>query len=1007
MAHVIRSDLSAFDDYTRSIQQQTPDRRGSGQLREAFGKLLETTAHMVNRSLVSEDRITFGNRTIRFDGTLRDQWRLPYGYWEARQPGDPLDTELHAGLVKHYPVKNVIFQGTRHAVLYQNGSEAMRADLFDREQVAAMLTSFYTYDMPPFQHFSETVAHFQGDIVTVANSLMEKIKAAHLGNPRFKGAHAVFTEMCRTALNPGMRREAVDEMLVQHMLAERLIRTALGVDGFARYNIIAAEIERVIGALTSPYFNRAEIISPLNPFYEAVERAAEELVAFDDRRAFISAIFERFFQGLGTRAADHTGFAQTPQEIVNFMCAAVAEILQHEFGQHLGADGVTALDPCAGTGTFAAGLLRRITPHRLDRFYRTMLFANEVSLLPYYLAAINIEYEYYRLTDRYQPFTGLCLVDTLDLKQAASIPVAEENAERIARQQDTPIAIIIGSPPASIAPTADKRRYEAVDGRLQTTYASTPASSPVLQDAAAHFFRWAVDRLNGQDGVVCFVTPNVFMQGETFAAMRKHLAQEFTTIYHLDLGSLSGQAGRAGLGITIAVRASQHKEFILLHHRLPVNWQREKKLAWLEHITEDSAATATLQQIPWQAIQPDVRQSWIKQGPERAATATTQQLAGEVALELDAIFQLTSPGIHTGADPYLYDYDRHYLTERADRIINDYQAQLGRWVFEPEPKDLDRFLVINEKVHKWVRTTRQALLRGDYAEFNPDNVRTTVYRPFTKKYYYFDPIFSDNVGEMPRLFPVSEAEDQNRIICIPAAGSGEAFFCLMTNMITDGNLAGETQCLPFYIFNADGSNPRENISGAALARFQDHYSDTRLNRWDIFYYIYGLLHLPAYQERLTEDLLYQAPRIPLVGSSGDFWTISEAGSRLAALHLNFDAGKRYSLKLKQDGISTFTFRVEKMALDKDRATLRFNDSITLGDVPSEAFAYRLGKWSALEWLIDQYQTKTDARSGITADPNAFKHERYIIGLVERVVHLSVETVRIVQDLQQHLTAGPR
>lgn len=1004
MAPVIRSDLSAFDDYTRSIQPG-PDRRPSGQLREAFGKLLETTAHMVNRSLVSEDRITFGKRTIRFDGTLRDQWRLPYGYWEARQPGDPLDTELHAGLVKHYPVKNVIFQGTRHAVLYQNGSEAMRADLFDREQVAAMLTSFYTYDMPPFQHFSETVAHFQGEIVAVASSLMEKIKAAHLGNPRFKGAHAVFMEMCRSALNPDIRRETVDEMLVQHMLAERLIRTSLGVDGFARFNIIAAEIERVISALASPYFNRNDILTPLNPFYEAVEHAADELAAFDDRRAFISAIFERFFQGLGARAADHTGFAQTPPEIVNFMCAAVTEILQHEFGQHLGADGVTALDPCAGTGTFAAGLLRRITPHRLDRFYSAMLFANEVALLPYYLAAINIEYEYYRLTDRYQRFTGLCLVDTLDLNASAPIPVTEENAERIARQQETPIAIIIGSPPASLIPGANKRRYDAVDERLQATYASSPASSPVLQDAVAHFFRWSVDRLNGKDGIVCFVTPNVFMQGETFAAMRKHLAQEFTSMYHLDLGSLSGQEGRAGLGITIAVRSAQHKEFILLHHRLPANWQREKKLAWLEHITEDSAAT--LQQIPWQTIRPDVRQSWVKHGPDRAEPASTQRPAGDFALELDAIFQLTSPGIHTGADPYLYDYDRHYLSERAERIINDYQAQLGRWVFEPEPKDLDRFLVINEKVHKWVRSTRQALLRGDYAEFNPDNVRTAIYRPFTKKYYYFDPLFSDNVGEMARLFPVPEAEDQNRIICIPAAGSGDAFFCLMTNMITDGGLAGETQCLPFYIFNADGTNPRENISGAALARFQDHYGDTRLNRWDIFYYIYGLLHLPAHQERLAEDLLYQAPRIPLVGSSADFWAISEAGSRLAALHLNFDAGKRYSLKLTQDGISTFTFRVEKMTLDKERATLRFNESITLGDVPPETFDYRLGKWSALEWLIDQYRITSDPRSGIIADPNTFKHERYIIGLVERVVHLSVETVRIVQDLQKHLPTGAR
>jgi predicted helicase len=307
--------------------------------------------------------------------------------------------------------------------------------------------------------------------------------------------------------------------------------------------------------------------------------------------------------------------------------------------------------------------------------------------------------------------------------------------------------------------------------------------------------------------------------------------------------------------------------------------------------------------------------------------------------------------------------------------------------------------VVDKKILKWVRNTKRVLLRGNYITFNEISIRKGLYRPFTKRFYFFERAFNEDVYRFPTIFPTLVSETENCIICVSDKGHRTSFSILLVNAIPEHHVLASldaSQCFPFYMYDEDGSNRRDNVTDWALDQFCNHYGDKKITKWDIFYYVYGLLHHPGYRERFADNLKRDLPRIPF---AADFWTFAAAGQKLAQLHLEYEKLEPYPLKWIETPDVPLSYRVnDKMRLSGDKISLKVNDSLTLGGIPLEVFQYRLGNRSALEWVIDQYQVTQDKRSGIRSDPNRPDDEEYIVRLVGQVAHVSIETVNIVQGL---------
>jgi predicted helicase len=988
-------------------------------LRPAFAHLLETLAHAHGWTLIQEQRLPTGKQ--RPDGTLYDAFRLPRGFWEAKDTDDDLEAEIKAKFKRGYPQTNILFEDTRRAVLYQNGQVAFEADLSQRAQLTDLLDLFFGYAEPHVEEFTAAVETFQERIPELAEALMKTIEDERKANKRFVAAFEAFHELCRTALNPGITAAAIEEMLVQHLLTERLFRTVFDNADFVNRNAIAAEIEKVIHALTSRAFSRKEFLKQLDHFYVAIEQAAGTITDWAQKQGFLNTVYERFFQSFSRRQADVFGIVYTPQPIVDFLCASVEAVLQREFGKSLGDKGVVILDPCTGTGNFVVNLLRRLPRRDLKRKYAEALFCNEIMLLPYYIASLNVEHAYYELTGEYAPFEGICFVDTLDLAENRQLPLfGEANTERVQRQKEAEITVVIGNPPYNVGQRSGyennpNRTYDVIDQRVRGTYAkdSRATNRNALGDPYVKFFRWATDRLEGRDGIVCFVSNNSFVDQIAFDGMRKHLAQDFTAIYHLDLHGnvrknpkLSGTTHnvfgiKLGVGITVLVRHRRDVQpkrlypATIHYHRIPEDWRKEDKLRFL---TERKDLTG----IEWQTLTPDARQTWLTE-KLRADFDTfmpigTRETKAARNVDVEAIFKDYGRGVATSRDDWVYDYDRSNLAEKIQRLADAYNSEVARWTRRRDKRvSVDDFIEINESKIKWSRDLKLDLQRGNYAEMSEEKLRSALYRPFCRKHLFFDRILNEEVYILPTIFPTVATETENQVIWLKV-GTEWPMFVLVANIIPDLLPSGGSQCFPFYIYDEFGSNRRENITDWALKQFREKYGE-RVSKWDIFHYVYALLHHPAYRERYAENLKRELPRIPFVETRHGA-SLQTIGETLARLHLTYERAEEYKLDWIENKDAPFSWRVQKMKLTPDKTAIIVNESLTLAGIPKECFEYRLGNRSALEWVIDQYQVSTDKRSGIVTDPNRADDPAYIVRLVGRVVTVSVETVRAVRKLAE-------
>ncbi len=996
-----------------------------GAVRTAFQTLLQHYCRQADLLLVCEKtRYTKTNRRIQLDGEVVDAFDLPHGHWEAKDTHDDLLTEARRKSEAGYPFKNIIIQSPTRALLYQNDLLRLDRDLTDPKNLIELLNTFFAYQEENIVDWYAAVEEFREKVPVLGRGVAQRVETEMQDNPLFRQAFTNFHQQCRAAIDPNLTEAQVEEMLIQHLLTERIFRTVFDNPDFTNRNIIAQEIEKVIQVLTQRSPSRSEFLRPLNPFYIAIEKTAATITDFSQKQSFLNTVYEQFFQGFSVKVADTHGIVYTPQPIVDFMVKSVEYVLKTEFGRSLSDMGVHIIDPFVGTGNFIVRLMQEIQGRRLPQKYRKELHCNEVMLLPYYIANLNIEHAYFERTGSYEPFPHICFVDTFDTIDLMDAPeqtgrfsfFTPENTLRVEEQRETPMFVVIGNPPYNASQDNENdnnknRRHVAVDTRVRNTFAADSSAQlkNKLYDPYVKAFRWAMDKL-GDEGIVAFVTNNSFINAQMFDGMRKHLSEEFDTLYILDLGGnvRQGQSGDAnvfgiqvGVSVNIFVKSSRHSPCAvtaegisrILYNDEAAERNKARTFAFLDE-------NQHIGNIEWQMLTPDKRHTWLT-ADLHTDFDTFIPMGSKVAKSArsdvkDAIFKTYSVGVLTARDAWAYNFNRDALADNMQAMIEFYNSETSKWERRIErTQTVDEFVSTDSRKIKWTDRLKAELTKGKLVEFTQEQIRNSFYRPFTKSNLYFDKLMNQRTYVFPSIFPTPETELDNRVMWLKV-GQQWPMFALMVDKIPEALPQGASQCFPFYTYDEDGTNRRENITDWALTQFQKHYADDTITKWDIFHYTYGLLHHPDYRERYQENLKRDLPHIPF---AEDFWTLAKAGERLANLHVTYESQPEYD---KLEPIETpgmqVNLRVERMKFSKDKTQLKYNDFLTLEGIPLEVFEYRLGNRSALEWVVDQYRVKVDKRSGIKNDPNREEDPEYILRLIGQVITVSLETVDIVNGL---------
>ena len=1016
----LKSTHKPIRDYYATLQQY--DRHNAtheGAVSNPFAFLLDTCAKQLNATLIPQYGMHTpkGNRIV-IDGVVLDEYGLPFAYWEAKDIDDDLLKAVAEKRDAGYPLDNTLFQTPQRAILYQNGQVALDVDITEPASLIAALQYLFAYVPPALDNWQTAVSDFRAYVPDLARALKALIDQRYETDPAFKEAFTGFYDICRTSINPELSQDAVEEMLIQHILTERIFRTVFNRSDFTHRNIIAREIENVSYVLMRHEVSRDVFLEPLDRFYVAIEQAATLCKDFSQKQHFLNTFYEKFFQGFSEDVADTHGIVYTPQPIVDFMVKSVEHILKTEFDRSLSDTGVHIIDPFVGTGNFIVRLMQDIQGTALETKYRNELYCNEVMLLPYYIASLNIEQEYFQRTGAYLPFEGIVLADTFEMLEPEQGELfTRENTERVQRQKAADMFVVIGNPPYNMGQINENdnnknRKYETMDTLLRETYsqASKATNKNALSDPYVKAILWASKRIE-KEGVVAFVTNNGFLDGIAFDGMRKHLAQDFGKIYHIDLKGNARTSGerrrkeggnvfddqiRVGVGISFFIKKAETTSEIAEVWLYAVDdylKAREKQ----KLLTDFGDYT----NVPTEQVDIDAKHTWLTEGLHAEfdtfipmGTKTAKAAKGTAS---DVIFKTYSRGVVTCRDAWTYSFNRNALIENVQQMIENYNAEVARWTQRTNREtNVDNFVVSDDTKISWSEALKRNLQRGKTAAFSQENVRESLYRPFTKSNLYFERMLTERVYVFPSIFPTSEAEKENLAICVSGIGNKGPFTPLMTKVIPCLGLLGADQCFPFYTYDEDGTNRQENITDWALSEFRTHYDDDTITKWDIFHYTYALLHHPVYREKYEMNLKRDLPHIPF---TEDFWGFSKAGAALADLHVNYESVPKYDKlrNIETPGMQV-NWDVEKMKLSKDKTQLTYNDFLTLDGIPAGVYDYKLGTRSALEWIVDQYRVKTDKRSGIVNDPNRAEEPRYIVDLIGRVIHVSLKTVEIVEGL---------
>jgi predicted helicase len=977
-------------------------------VREAFKDLLKNWAKSHDLVFIPEYEIITPAKERRLvDGALLYSLRVPFGYWEAKDEKDDLDEEIATKFRRGYPQDNIIFEDSRTAVLIQNRQEIVRASVADTQALERLLELFFSYERPEIAQFRKAVEQFKTDLPAILNALRDKIEEASAGNAAFRQAEEKFLGLAKDTINPAITAADVREMLIQHILTEEIFSKVYDDDQFHRENNIAKELY----ALEAKFFTgsaKKQTLKQLEPYYAAIRSTAAQISSHVEKQTFLKVIYENFYKVYNPKAADRLGVIYTPNEIVRFMIESADWLCEKHFGKSLIDKSVEILDPATGTGTFICELLEhfRGQKKKLKYKYDEELHANEVAILPYYVANLNIEATYAAITGQYAEFPNLCFVDTLD--NVAGLgkfsghqedlfgAMSEENVERIKRQNKRKISVIIGNPPYNANQQNENdnnknREYHRIDERIKATYIKeSTAQKTKLYDMYARFFRWASDRLN-DEGIIAFVSNRSFIDSRTFDGFRKVVARDFDEIWIVDLGGdvranpkLSGTKNnvfgiQTGIAISFLVKRKEAARTAhIFYARRPEMEAAEDKLLFL--------STARLSSLDLENVKPDAKQNWINLTDNDfdmfIPIGSKETKAAKTKGQEKTIFKTFGNGVNTARDGWVTDLDSEMLGRKVRYFLSEYAkgTKIG----------------ILPVTIKHSRNLKSKFKEGQTETFTKRNVWNYNYRPFFLLSAYISDLLIDEFGSW-KIFGTSGSS----AIVIPNGGD---FRSLAANGPVDFHFIGDSRVLGRDITGSDGTRV-DNITDWALNQFRAHYSATKpsITKDAIFHYVYAVLHDPIYREKYALNLKREFPRIPFYA---DFWRWAKWGEALMQLHIGYENVKPWKLKRAdtKDEKSDEAGLAPKTILkaDKEHGIIVLDSETQLGGVPKEAWDYRLGNRSALEWILDQYKEKTPKDPTIREKFNTYRFADYkekVIDLLTRVTRVSVETQAILEAMR--------
>lgn len=856
-----------------------------------------------------------------------------------------------------------------------------------------------------WETWSKDVAKIAQQHITRINALLEsEVDTAQIFDEFLKSLHF--------NINDSISEDDAVEMLAQHMITKPVFDALFEEESFALNNPVSKSMNEMVKRLEALGFKKST--EELEGFYESVRIRAEGIDNLEAKQSIIVQLYEKFFKEAFPRTTDSLGIVFTPIQVVDFIIQSVNDVIEIHFGKTLTDEHVNILDPFTGTGTFVTRLIQSglISKGDLLRKYTKEIYANEIVLLSYYIAAINIEETFKEINeaenndDAYYPFEGIVLTDTFETTEHEARlddDLFGDNNKRLRRQKETPITAIIGNPPYSVGQANENddnqnKPYLRLDSRIRNTYAkhTDVRNKNSLYDSYIRAFRWASDKLEDK-GVIGFVTNASFIDSASASGLRYSFYKEFNHIYILNLrgnartqgelrrkeaGNIFGAGSRAPIAITILVKdgSSDHK----IHYKELDDYL--SKDAKLTQITE----LGSVKDINWKSIKPNTNNDWINQRLE-----SFEKFKPLLEAKEESYFNDRSTGVTTGRDAWVVGFNKNEVIDNSNRMINNYNSEVKRLMDVESKGELKELSNKNSEFIKWDYDLYQKFYRKEIIDIEESKVVPYHYRPFTKKWIFYDKEIIQRARKYQDIF-----RDDN-IVIYTSGTSAKDFSCLVINQIPDKGLVAAGQ--GYFLYDNTESellfDNKYNINS-------DLAHKTGMDEESLFKYIYAVMHSPDYRDKFKNNLIKDVPRIPLLKNKDKF---IEIGGKLIKLHLNYDTVKPYldiHLNIKSEKPS---YKVKKMKfgrvrnkegkLENDKKTIIFNRDIIIENIPEKAYDYRVNGRSAIEWIMDQYEVKTESKSGITDNPNEFSDDpMYILNLLLSVINVSVQTVDLVNSL---------
>jgi predicted helicase len=973
-------------------------------IRNAFYNLLNEYAKGRGLMIVPEVSIksTIPGKTVTPDGTLKDTLRQDWGYWESKDESDVLDDEIKKKFAKGYPKENILFEDSQHFVLIQSGIEVKRTSIKDPDGLHALLSTFINFERPEISNFRKAIELFKQDIPKVTETLRAIILEAETNNPKYTKASKAFLKLCHDSINPEVTKDDVREMIIQHILTEDVFNTIFDETQFHRENNIAHQLEQVIQTFFTGTIRRTALAS-IQHYYQAINAAGAGIADHHEKQKFLKIIYETFYKSYNPKAADRLGVVYTPNEIVQFMIKGTDYLLHKYFNKFLEDKGVEILDPATGTGTFICDIIDYIGKDKLEYKYKNEMHANEVAILPYYISNLNIEFTYTQKMGAYSEFENLCFVDTLDnmgfLFHGKQIdmfsPFTEENSKRIKKQNSRKIAVVIGNPPYNANQQSENdnnknREYPDIDQRIKDTYIKySTAQKTKVYDMYARFYRWAMDRLDN-NGIIAFVTNRSFIESRTFDGFRKCVQNDFDFAYIVDTKSdvranpkIAGTTHnvfgiQTGVAIMFLVRNAKRDKKAqcnIQYISMPDEWRKEVKLQWLNE--------NPLKNIDFTHIRPDKNNNWINLSDNDFESLLPLN-------ETKGLFKKAFMGISTNRDEWVYDLSENQLAQKMKYFTTIFNASK---ITET---------TIDERI-KWSRDLRTKKLNGKQTKFESEKITALMYRPFFKQYFYADKVLIDRYTQNHIDTLGENFSFTNKTIAINYSSSKD-FNVLAIDKVCDLHFNGDTNCINLYSYDSEG-NRMENITDWGLNQFTKQYGTKKITKEDVFNYTYAVLHSPAYRTKYELNLKREFPRIPFYE---DFKRWAAWGKALMDLHINYESVEPYKLIQTDtdfDLVEPSKYELlqkGKLKADKEAGKIIIDGFTTLSGIPPEAWQYKLGNRSALEWVLDQYKEGKPKDPTIAEKFDTYRFADYkaqVIDLLKRVCTVSVKTQSIIEEMK--------